>query len=396
MTIKIAHVADTHLGYRQYGLAEREEDIYITFNRIIDDMIDRDVDYVLHAGDLFENPKPPIKALLVAQEGFNKLLEHEIPVYVIAGNHDILQRRKTAIPQKLYENKNFHIINYSNNNDSNNEIVLKEDIFLTGLQYLPKSKEEGISSVLSEITKKALEHKWKILMLHGSISKYFEIEPEFELKTIPEGYDYYAMGHLHNRIRDTFKGGKLSYPGSTEIRSKSELPDYYKNKKGYNLITVTDDKLNVDYINIPLEREFIDKQIDYSKLNESLEKLEEKIKTSLHEKAKKPVVYLSIENGNYDRSDVAALVYDKLEDITLTTRITYKPTETIENIPENLDKDNITPENMIKERLKEDYGDEIATLAIELYKNLSEKNIPAAQNIADEFYRKTYQDIKGE
>lgn len=391
MTIKIAHVADTHLGYRQYGLAEREEDIYITFNKIIDDMIDKEVDYVLHAGDLFENPKPPIKALLVAQEGFNKLLEYDIPVYVIAGNHDTVQRRKTAIPQKLYENKNFHIID-----DSNNDIVLEEDIFLTGLQYLPKSKEEGIASALNEITEKAKEHKWKILMLHGSISKYFEIEPEFELKTIPEGYDYYAMGHLHNRINDSFKGGKLSYPGSTEIRSKSELPDYYKNKKGYNLITITDDNLNVEYINIPLERDFIDKRIDYSKLNEKLEELEEKIKDNLHEKGKKPVVYLSIENGNYDRSDVATTIYDKLEDITLTTRITYKPTEVIENIPENLDKDNITPENMIKERLKEDYGDEIATLAIELYKNLSEKNIQTAQNIADDFYKKTYQDIKDE
>ena len=391
MTIKIAHVADTHLGYRQYGLAEREEDIYITFNKIIDDMIDKEVDYVLHAGDLFENPKPPIKALLVAQEGFNKLLEYDIPVYVIAGNHDTVQRRKTAIPQKLYENKNFHIID-----DTNNDIVLEEDIFLTGLQYLPKSKEEGIASALNEITEKAKEHKWKILMLHGSISKYFEIEPEFELKTIPEGYDYYAMGHLHNRINDSFKGGKLSYPGSTEIRSKSELPDYYKNKKGYNLITITDDNLNVEYINIPLERDFIDKRIDYSILNEKLEELEEKIKDNLHEKGKKPVVYLSIENGNYDRSDVATTIYDKLEDITLTTRITYKPTEVIENIPENLDKDNITPENMIKERLKEDYGDEIATLAIELYKNLSEKNIQTAQNIADDFYKKTYQDIKDE
>lgn len=391
MTIKIAHVADTHLGYRQYGLAEREEDIYITFNKIIDDMIDKKVDYVLHAGDLFENPKPPIKALLVAQECFNKLLEHDIPVYVIAGNHDTVQRRKTAIPQKLYENKNFHIVNYSNR-----DIVLEEDLFLTGLQYFNKSKEDLITKRLKESIEKAKEYKWKILMLHGSISKYFEIEPEFELKTIPEGYDYYAMGHLHNRINDSFKGGKLSYPGSTEIRSKSELQDYYKNKKGYNLITITDDNLNIEYINIPLERDFIDERIDYSKLNEKLEELEEKIKDNLHKKGKKPVVYLSIENGNYDRSDVATTIYDKLEDITLTTRITYKPTEVIENIPENLDKDNITPENMIKERLKEDYGDEIVTLAIELYKNLSEKNIQTAQNIADDFYKKTYQDIKGE
>ena len=29
MTIKIAHLADTHLGYRQYGLQEREDDFHL-------------------------------------------------------------------------------------------------------------------------------------------------------------------------------------------------------------------------------------------------------------------------------------------------------------------------------------------------------------------------------
>ena len=61
-------MADTHLGYKQYGLNERENDFYKTFEKIIDDIISKDVDYVLHAGDLFEHPKPPIKALLVAQK----------------------------------------------------------------------------------------------------------------------------------------------------------------------------------------------------------------------------------------------------------------------------------------------------------------------------------------
>ena len=38
MTIKIAHMADTHLGYKQYGLNERENDFYKTFEKIIDDI----------------------------------------------------------------------------------------------------------------------------------------------------------------------------------------------------------------------------------------------------------------------------------------------------------------------------------------------------------------------
>jgi DNA repair exonuclease SbcCD nuclease subunit len=90
MKLKIAHFADTHLGYRQYGLAERENDFYERFDEIIDHMIENDVDCVIHSGDLFESPKPPIKALLTAQQGFMRLVSHNIPVYVIAGNHQTM------------------------------------------------------------------------------------------------------------------------------------------------------------------------------------------------------------------------------------------------------------------------------------------------------------------
>ena len=73
--MKIAHMADTHLGHRQYGIEEREDDLYEAFKNVIDDMIERDVDVVLHSGDLFQNPKPQIKAILAAKEGFEKLYQ---------------------------------------------------------------------------------------------------------------------------------------------------------------------------------------------------------------------------------------------------------------------------------------------------------------------------------
>ena len=34
--MKFAHLADTHLGYRQYGLFEREKDFYEVFEKVID------------------------------------------------------------------------------------------------------------------------------------------------------------------------------------------------------------------------------------------------------------------------------------------------------------------------------------------------------------------------
>ena len=37
--MKFAHLADTHLGYRQFGLLEREKDFYEVFDKIIDKII---------------------------------------------------------------------------------------------------------------------------------------------------------------------------------------------------------------------------------------------------------------------------------------------------------------------------------------------------------------------
>lgn len=385
MTTKIAHLADTHLGYRQYGLLEREEDFYDAFNKIIDDIIEKDVDYVIHAGDLFETPKPPIKALLVAQEGFEKLRAHNIQVYVIAGNHDIMQRRKTSLPQELYKNENFHILTSKANN-----YILDNNIFLGGLPYISKNNENAVKELLKEITEKSRNYPWKILMLHGSVRKYFDFEPEFELDTIPEGYDYYAMGHLHKRIDDKFKEGTLVYPGSTEIRTKDELDNYHKKGKGYTLITI-DDTMKHEFINMELERKFIVRNIQYPKLDEELESIQKEITTILEKTTKKPVVDLKIYHGNFDRSDIVDKIYDALENITLTIRISYDSLENSVKLNENIEDNLLTPENAIKDRLTEEFNNEsISILGLELYKNLSTQNIEKAQDIAEEYYEKNY------
>ncbi|WP_084790347.1 DNA repair exonuclease [Methanosphaera sp. WGK6] len=385
MTIKIAHIADTHLGYRQYGLLEREEDYYEAFENIIEDIIKKEVDYVLHAGDLFETPRPPIKAILCAQKGFEKLMKHGIPVYVIAGNHDILQRQNTTLPQELFENENFHIIS-----TKNNHYILEESIFLGGLPYLSKNMENRIHEKLLEITEISKEYKWKILMLHGSLQKYFQIEPEFELNTIPDGYDYYAMGHLHNRIMDTFKNGQLSYPGSTEIRTKAELEDYLKTGKGYTLITIDDTKITPEFINLELKRGFFNEIINYPNLDVELEELKNKIEKSNADGFKKPIVNLTIRYGDFDRSEVDEKIKNELGEITLTLRMKFEPTQNDDELINNIEENNLTPEHVIKEKLETDYGEEIATLGLELYKQLSIKDLNNAKEVADIYYNKLF------
>lgn len=83
------HCSDAHLGYKQYNLIERLEDYGKAFNKCISLIIEQKPDFVIFTGDLFEhyNPSPPELRQAVAI--LNKLKVNNIPIYVIAGNHDV-------------------------------------------------------------------------------------------------------------------------------------------------------------------------------------------------------------------------------------------------------------------------------------------------------------------
>ena len=54
----ISHISDLHLGYAQFNLQEREEDLYEVFEESVDKSIQEHAEAVILAGDIFHNPKP--------------------------------------------------------------------------------------------------------------------------------------------------------------------------------------------------------------------------------------------------------------------------------------------------------------------------------------------------
>ena len=52
----LSHIADTHLGHRQCGLKQREDDMVSTVRAALDEMIEeRETDVILLPGDLFHS-----------------------------------------------------------------------------------------------------------------------------------------------------------------------------------------------------------------------------------------------------------------------------------------------------------------------------------------------------
>ena len=228
--MKFAHLADTHLGYRQFGLFEREKDFYEVFEKIIDRIIEEKVDFVIHSGDLFDNARPSPLALFTFQKGLIKLKNANIPVYAIAGNHDSVMRKGSIPPQVLFKKFGLKVISPINTN------YMYDDVFIGGLPFYPSSQYKNLKNKLSELSKKAANHEKSILVLHQGIDKYFNLQYELEIGDVPDNFTYYAMGHLHNYIHDDFGNGKLVYPGSSEVWKTTELPDYRKNGKGFVIV----------------------------------------------------------------------------------------------------------------------------------------------------------------
>lgn len=89
--MKILHLADTHIGTRQYGLEVRRADFSKAFQQAIEIAINEGVDAVVHAGDLFDDRYPTAEDLHETLRALFLLKEAGIPFLGVVGNHE--QRR---------------------------------------------------------------------------------------------------------------------------------------------------------------------------------------------------------------------------------------------------------------------------------------------------------------
>ena len=379
--MRFAHLADTHLGYRQYGLIEREEDFYNVFHKTVDKIIESEVDFVIHSGDLFETNKPSTRTLFEFQKGFFKLKEAGIPVYAIAGNHDSVMRTGSLPPQVLFKELGLKLISPSQ------PCYLHGGVLICGLPYSPKTQMNYYRENLRMLEKEAENHLKSILVLHQGIDKYFNQSYELELEHIPKNFDYYALGHLHNYIVDDFGKGKLVYPGSAEIGRTNELPDARKNGKGFCIVNLSQDPPEIERVAIDMPREYIREYIDYGDLNEKLDI----IKNHIMKLENKPVLELIVENGDFNSSDVYDIINDALGEYVLTIRPNFKPDDpTSIEIPEG-DDETLDPRGLLYQELDERHNSkEINNLAVDLLDNLSKGNEEESKHISDKFYEDFY------
>ncbi len=215
--LKFIHVADTHIGKMEFKLVEREQDFYNAFKQVIDFALEKDVNFVIHSGDLFDIAKPPIRSILFVMEQLKRLKEKGIPFFVIAGSHDMgAGETVLSILDKAGLLVNLSDKRYYDGLEVHGEFV--NDTYVCGVY----GKRAKIREIYQNLKVKP-KGKFNIFMFHHTISDISSKFADIETSLLPKGFDYYAGGHWHEFFKEPYDRGIIVYPGSTEYCDVKEM-----------------------------------------------------------------------------------------------------------------------------------------------------------------------------
>ncbi len=360
--MRIAHISDTHLGYRQYNLDERENDFYEAFNEAIDKAIEERADVLIHSGDLFDSPTPPIKALYVLKSALKKI-EDKMKVFTVLGDHDIPKRRGMP-PHKLFDIRVLGLGKLEWN-----EV---DGVLIAGISNLRGRGVELLKEELNKFDAVAEKYKKSVLIAHQAIEKYLPFEGAYELKEddLPRKATYYAFGHLHSRLKVRFGNGYFAYAGSTEIIRRDEISSWSRKGKGFYLVDLDGDEPEVHEVNLDIRP-----QVEVEVEEENLEEILNYVNYP-----KPPILHVTIKGESINRQ----YVIEKLNELLQGKVLSFKPSFRDLSQPQlkELPKGPIDLKSIMCEYLGEE---ELARLAVELYELLSEGNVSGAIKSAKEF-----------
>ena len=328
-----SHISDTHLGLEQYGLEEREQDVYDSFNQAIDISIKDKVDFVIFAGDIFHTPNPSGKAILQMANALKRLKQNSIESFFILGEHDISRIRATPVSY-VYHNLEF------SKYVGRGEPVYHKDVMIAGFDKIRKNEITTFEEKFRKLDSLAKQHSGhKILVLHQGITELNQFAGELNASDLPKNFTYYAMGHLHDKIVKNFDqlGGPLAYPGSTEMTTSEGIKE---TEKGFFEVDISSNEAKPTWIKLDTRPQFSSK-IDFEELDNSMTEIVEKIGTF----EKKPIIEIKIHGKTTERDVVEAKV---LQIIPKTLHCSWKISQTDDGTSVLLDRPTRIDEELFK------------------------------------------------
>ena len=376
--VRIAHLADTHLGYKQYNLEEREKDIYDVLEEIGDKILEEHADIVIHSGDLFDSPRPTTQAYYAFKK-FLKRLDGKVEFFAVLGDHDKPKTRGMP-PHRLFEDQ-IQILGVGGTAEHHTISIDGKEILVAGISNLSQTYRSVLAEELKKLGSLKPKCDCSVLILHEAIDKLFPFEEacDVALTDVPKNFNYYAMGHLHARIKASHGQGELTYPGSSEIIRSDEIAGWKKQGKGFYIADIDDGEVKVANVDLERIRPQMDVKLSYAHLEKELEGLVENLAGC----QKSPVVHVCVEGKEIDRQ----AVHQALSEALTGKVLTFRPTVTEESemrLPE------LKPGSFNVGQVLSDYfkNKEVAQLAVEMLKYLRQGDMDGAKDIADGYFQR--------
>lgn len=262
--MRIAHLADLHLGFRQFqrvtpnGNNQREADVARATQAAIDAVIAQRPDVVLIAGDVFHQVRPSNPMILFALREFTRLRAAlpSVPVVMIAGNHDLPRAAETGCILALFRTVGVHVVEHEPQRLPFPEL---------GLSVLAVPDQLG--QPLPALTIDATARR-NVLLLHGEVQGVLpehaammdrnpsEVTPA-ELEA--GAWDYIALGHyhVHRQVADrAWYAGSLDYVSSNAWGEMAEQREHGVSGKGFVLHDLSTHEHT--FVPVPAPRRFLD------------------------------------------------------------------------------------------------------------------------------------------
>ncbi len=243
--MKFIHTSDWHIGRLFHNVSLLEDQLYVV-DKIKQMSKEHDIDALLISGDIYDRALPPsdaVKALNHILESF--IFELGIPVIMIPGNHDSLERLNFG--SRFMTKKGLYIL--GNLRNVSEPVLIKnkkgESFHFYGIPYNSpaeiralynvevKTYDEAHQFLIRKINKNRNKNEKaipSILLSHSFVNNGKVSESERSLSIggsdrigweVLQDFDYVALGHLHS---PQIIGGKpnIRYSGSLLKYSFSE------------------------------------------------------------------------------------------------------------------------------------------------------------------------------
>lgn len=289
------HAADLHLGYSQYGLETRREDFERVFQELVDRTVELKPDFMIIAGDLFHHARPSNVTLEKTIRNFSRLRDAGVQVLTVDGSHDSAPNMVTGTI--LYPLDSAGLIYHLPRHEG--ACWRKPDCcYVYGVpNFRTRHKTEELLPVFMEKNKPTPDPAlFNIFVLHMAIDlpgvkpPYIEAEAPPEL--IPEGFDYYAAGHIHKSSSERFKTGMLVYSGCVETVDYEEAG----NPKGFFHVKVDEKGVcSSEFVKLESPRKFVVLEEDFDSL--SPEKITERTVRAVKEADEDGVIIVPVLKG---------------------------------------------------------------------------------------------------